>query len=77
LLTASVSAETSATPEQVFALAGTEFSPHRAKVWPNVPEKRLEVHERERAPALTGKSRERVALLERMATLSGPGCCRG
>jgi hypothetical protein len=46
MLRVTVSAETSAIPEQVLALAGTDFSAHRAKVWPNVTEKRLEVHER-------------------------------
>jgi hypothetical protein len=30
----------------VLALAGTDFSAHRAKIWPNVTAKRLEVHER-------------------------------
>lgn len=41
-----VSAETSALPQKVLALAGTDFSAGRAKIWPNVTEKRLEVHER-------------------------------
>ena len=41
-----VAADSSATPEQVLALAGTDFSPERADVWPNVTERRLEVHER-------------------------------
>jgi hypothetical protein len=45
MLHITVRAETSASPEQVLALAGTDFSPHRAKIWPNVTEKRLEVHE--------------------------------
>ena len=41
-----VAADSSATPAQVLALAGTDFSPARANVWPNVTERRLEVHER-------------------------------
>jgi len=45
MLKLTVTAETSATPEQVLAGAGTDFSAHRAKVWPNVTVKRLEVHE--------------------------------
>ena len=45
MLKLTVTAETSATPEQVLADAGTDFSAHRAKVWPNVTVKRLEVHE--------------------------------
>ena len=40
-----VSAETSASPEQVLA-AARDFSEHRAQIWPNVEAKRLEVHER-------------------------------
>lgn len=40
-----VSAETSASPEQVIALAGRDFSPRRAKVWPNVRTSRLIIHE--------------------------------
>src|SRR5205823_4917498 len=45
MLKLTVTAETSATPEQVLAGAGTDFSAHRAKVWPNVTVKRLELHE--------------------------------
>lgn len=44
MLRITVSAETSAPPAQVLALAGTDFSAHRAKIWPNVTENRLEVH---------------------------------
>jgi hypothetical protein len=44
MLHITVTAETIATPEQVLALAGTDFSAHRAKIWANVTEKRLEVH---------------------------------
>ena len=44
-LTVTVSAETSASPEQVLA-AARDFSEHRAQIWPNVEPKRLEVHER-------------------------------
>jgi hypothetical protein len=40
-----VSAETSATPEQVIELAGTDFTPRRSKVWPNVRASRLIVHD--------------------------------
>ena len=46
MLRITVSAETSVTPAQVLALAGTDFSTDRAMIWPNVTEKRLEVHER-------------------------------
>src|SRR5947209_7436602 len=45
MLRITVCAESSASPEQVLALAGTDFSAHRAKIWPNVTEKRLELHE--------------------------------
>ena len=34
-----VRAESSAPPEQVLALAGTDFSTRRAEIWPNVTEK--------------------------------------
>jgi hypothetical protein len=44
-LKVTVSAETSASPEQILA-AARDFSVHRAKIWPNVEAKRLEVHER-------------------------------
>jgi hypothetical protein len=44
-LNVTVSAETSASPEQVLA-AARDFSEHRAQIWPNVEAKRLEVHER-------------------------------
>ena len=44
-LKVTVSAETSASPEQVLA-AARDFSEHRAQIWPNVEAKRLEVHER-------------------------------
>ncbi|HEY2902589.1 MAG TPA: SRPBCC family protein [Polyangia bacterium] len=41
-----VTAETAANPEQVLALAGTNFSEQRAEVWTNVDARRLAVHER-------------------------------
>jgi hypothetical protein len=41
-----VSAETSASPEQVIEIAGTDFSPRRAEIWPNVRKTRLTVHDR-------------------------------
>lgn len=44
-LRVAVSAETSASPEQVLA-AGYDFSERRAQIWSNVKTKRLEVHER-------------------------------
>jgi hypothetical protein len=44
MLSVTVTAVTSATPEQVLALAGTDFSGHRARIWPNVSGKGLEVH---------------------------------
>lgn len=46
MLEISVTAETAASPDCVLALAGTDFSEHRAKIWPNVTTRRLEVHER-------------------------------
>jgi hypothetical protein len=46
MLRITVTAETSARPDQVLALAGTDFSAQRARVWLNVTEKRLEVHAR-------------------------------
>jgi hypothetical protein len=44
-LEVTVSADSSALPEQVLA-AARDFSAHRAQIWPNVEAKRLEVHER-------------------------------
>jgi hypothetical protein len=44
-LEVTVSAESSASPEQILA-AAQDFSAHRARIWPNVEAKRLEVHER-------------------------------
>ena len=44
-LEVTVSAETSASPEQILA-AARDFSAHRTQVWPNVEAKRLDVHER-------------------------------
>jgi hypothetical protein len=46
VLRITVTAATSASPERVLALAGTDFSADRAKVWSNVAVKRLAVHER-------------------------------
>jgi hypothetical protein len=46
MLNITVTVESAAEPEQVLELAGTDFSARRAKVWRNVDEKRLEVHER-------------------------------
>jgi hypothetical protein len=44
-LKVTVSAETSASPEQVLP-AAQDFCAHRAKKWPNVEAERIEVHER-------------------------------
>jgi hypothetical protein len=44
-LEVTVSADTSASPEQILA-AARDFSAHRAQIWPNVEAKRLDVHER-------------------------------
>jgi hypothetical protein len=44
MLRISVSAVTSASPEQVLG-AASDFSEQRAKVWPNVKAKHLEVHD--------------------------------
>jgi hypothetical protein len=41
-----VRARTSASPEQVIDIAGKDFSPRRAEVWPNVRRSRLTVHDR-------------------------------
>lgn len=41
-----VRAETSASPEQVIEIAGKDFSPRRAEIWPNVRMTRLTVHDR-------------------------------
>jgi hypothetical protein len=46
MLRVTVKAQTSATPEQVLAIAGTDFSAARATVWPNVTTRKLNVHER-------------------------------
>jgi hypothetical protein len=46
MLEINVTAETAASPDRVLALAGTDFSDHRAEIWPNVTTRRLEVHER-------------------------------
>ena len=40
-----VKAETSASPQQVIEIAGKDFSPRRAEIWPNVSKARLTVHE--------------------------------
>jgi hypothetical protein len=41
-----VSAETSASPEQVIEIAGKDFSARRAEIWPNVRKSHLVVHDR-------------------------------
>ena len=46
MLRITVTATTSASPERVLALAATDFSADRAKVWSNVAVKRLAVHAR-------------------------------
>ena len=46
MLNITVVAKSAASPERVLALAGTDFSARRAKVWGNVKESRLAVHER-------------------------------
>ena len=45
MLTITVQAESSSTPERVLE-AGRDVSPRRAKVWSNVNANHLEVHER-------------------------------
>lgn len=40
-----VSGETSASPEQVIEIAGNDFSPRRAEIWPNVRATNLVIHE--------------------------------
>ena len=44
-LTFEVSAETSASPEQVIEIAGKDFSAGRAEIWPNVRTTNLVVHD--------------------------------
>ena len=44
-LTFEVSAETSASPEQVIEIAGKDFSARRAEIWPNVRTTNLVVHD--------------------------------
>jgi hypothetical protein len=44
MLNITTTAETSASPQQVLTLAGTDFSSRRAKILPNVTTRRLEVH---------------------------------
>jgi hypothetical protein len=46
MLKVTVKEHSAASPEQVLALAGTDFSAHRAQIWPNVTTRKLEVHER-------------------------------
>jgi hypothetical protein len=46
MLNITVAAESAASPERVLALAGSDFSAHRSKVWKNVKASRLQVHER-------------------------------
>ena len=44
-LTFEVSAETSASPEQVIEIAGKDFSARRAEIWPNVRKTHFVVHD--------------------------------
>jgi len=46
-----VQAETSASAEQVIAIAGKDFSPRRAEIWPNVRGTRLTVHSQDESHA--------------------------
>ena len=46
MLKITVKEHSSASAEEVLALAGTDFSAHRAQIWPNVTTRKLEVHER-------------------------------
>jgi hypothetical protein len=46
MLKITVKEHSSASPAEVLALAGTDFSAHRARIWPNVTTRKLEVHER-------------------------------
>ena len=46
MLKITVKAHSSASAEEVLALAGTDFSANRAQIWPNVTTRKLEVHER-------------------------------
>ena len=40
-----VRAESTASPEQVIEVAGRDFSPRRAEIWPNVRRSRLTLHD--------------------------------
>lgn len=42
-----VSAETSASPEQVIEIAGKDFSARRAAIWPNVRTTKLVIHDQD------------------------------
>ena len=44
MLKITVNEHSSASPEEVLALAGTDFSANRAHIWPNVTTRKLEVH---------------------------------
>jgi hypothetical protein len=46
MLKITVKEHSSASAEEVLALAGTDFSANRAQIWPNVTTRKLEVHER-------------------------------
>src|SRR5712692_6330954 len=46
MLKITVKAHSSASAEEVLALAGTDFSANRAQIWPNVTTRKLEIHER-------------------------------
>ena len=61
MLRITVTAATSASPERVLALAGTDFSADRAKVWSNVAVKRLAVHERGTTYAELTEGASRIA----------------
>jgi hypothetical protein len=46
MLKITVKEHSSASAEEVLALAGTDFSATRAQIWPNVTTRKLDVHER-------------------------------
>ena len=46
MLTITVNEHSTASAEEVLALAGSDFSANRAQIWPNVTTRKLEVHER-------------------------------
>lgn len=71
-----VSADTSASPEQILA-AARDFSAHRAQIWPNVEAKRLDVHERGDTWAEVTRRRFSIGTLSGSSGHHSPAACPG